>query len=348
MVRLATPADWPRVLELMGQTPMSASLPLAFERARDPALAYPSLGGESLGLLAERAGALVGYLHAGIETRAAWDGRGLRPAPVLYVGDLRVAAGHRRSGVARALGVALLEAAQARGVTSGFTLVNEGNQGALAVLRSNPSWRVTVLRTFTTGSRLLWRRPGAGTAHLAPVATDEADLEPLVAAWRGRLFGPWIEVEPLRRFLRERLEVTLYRRTGEVAPVLALADPARTRRLFFRRLPPTFRALRAAWNGLRPLTGAPPFPGDGEPWRSVEVIFTRAPLSPDLEPQLLAEAHRRGAHTLTAIECGLDGGGLLRLSSPCHRLRTQLLMLTAGDEPPPPPDLPVQIDLAFV
>jgi GNAT superfamily N-acetyltransferase len=348
VVRLAAPADWPRVLELMGQTPMSASLPLAIERARDPALAYPALGGESVGLLAERGGALVGYLHAGIETRASWDGRALRPAPVLYVGDLRVAAGHQRSGVARALGVALFEQARARGVTAGFTLVNEGNRGALAVLRSNPSWRVTVLRTFTTASRLLWRKPAPGISRLVPAATDESDLEPLIVAWRGRLFGPWTDAESLRRFLRDRPEVTLYRRADEAAPLLALTDPARARRLFFQRLPPAFRALRAAWNGLRPLTGAPPFPGDGEPWCSLEVIFTRGPLSPDIEPQLLAEAHRRGAHALTAIESGLDGGALLRLSSPCHRLRTQLLMLTADDQPPPPPDLPAQVDLAFV
>lgn len=349
-IRPASEDDWPRICELMAQTPMSASLPLAVERSVDHDLAHPTLGGTSLGFVAEHEGRLVGYLHGRIEQRALWDGSSLRPAPVIYAGDLRVASGHRRMGVARALAGAMLEEVRARGVTVAFGMVNEGNAGPLRLLPANPAFRMTVVKTFVTASRLLWCRPPRRAERLAPAATNGTALDSLVASWRTRLFGPWIEPAELRHFLRERPEVTLFRRVDESAAAFALADPARSRRLFFRRLPAPFRALRAAWNGLRSVTGAPRFPGHGEPWRSVEVVLAdRARLSPDLEPSLLAEAHRRGAHALTLVESGLERRPPLRLSPPCYRLRTQLIAVDLGGSLPPfPADLPAYVDLAFL
>lgn len=349
-IRPASRNDWPRITALMAQTPMSASLPLVVERSAAYDLAYPAFGGTSLGFVAECAGGLIGYLHARMERRALWDGRSLRPAPVVYVGDLRVAAGYRRVGVAHALGAALFEEVRARGVTVAFTLVNEGNVAALSVLQANPAFRVKVLRTFTTASRLLWRRPAMRTARLAPVDPEPMALVPLVTSWRERLFGPWIETEELTGFLSEHPEVTLFRRVEESAAAFALADPARSRRLLFRRLPAPFRALRAAWNGLRPVTDAPPFPGHGEAWRSVEVVLAdRSRLAPELQADLLVEAYRRGAHALTVIESGLESRLPFRLSPPCYRLHTHLVAITTGDDLAPlPPELPAHVDLAFL
>lgn len=357
-VRAATRSDWLRIVELMAQTPMSASLPLVLQRSSDPDDAYPSIvpsfesqaGTASLGFVAEVAGDLAGYLHARVDQRAVWNDGALRPAPVLYVGDLRVASAHRRQGVAHALGSALMEEVQSRGITSAFTLVNSGNTAALGVLRAFPGVRATVLRSFTTSSRLIWRRPPPGAGRLTPISTESASLDALVACWRTRLFGPWIEPHELRSFLLARPEIELFALKGQVTPALALADPSRSRRLLFRRLPSQFRALRAVWNGMRFATGAPQFPGHGEPWRSVEVVLSdRRLLTSVLEPDLLALAHGEGAHALTLIESGLESSRKLRLSSPCYRLCTQLIALSFNcDLPQPPADLPAHVDLAFV
>jgi GNAT superfamily N-acetyltransferase len=349
-VRAASEADWSHVRELLASVPMSASLPFTVRRSEDHQLAYPRLRGTPIELIAVRGAELVGYVHGLVAERLLWDGRCLVPRQVLYAGDLRVAPGRRRAGVARRLLGAMTEEARHLDTEVACALVNEGNAAAVGLLAAAGGRHVAV-RTFTTAARLLLRRPGRRPGRLVPCALDDAMLDGLIARHKARLLAPSCDRADLLRLGARHPELTFLRAPPATDRVFAIWDQRRVRQLVATRLPPLLRTLGIAWRRLARWTGAHRFPAVSDSLRTVEVTFDSGARVTEHEEDLVALAHAGGAHLLNVIESGLDPQlAPARLRGPSVRLRSTLLAVGLGGRSLPefPPHLPVHVDLAFV
>lgn len=234
-VRETTEADWPEVRALIAQTPMSAALPLSFERGDSRARAYPRFNGESLDLVATREGRIVATLHGQIEERQILSGGSVRRARVVYAGDLRVRSGRQGRGLATELLRAFKARALARDVEFGFCLVNEGNDVMLRLLQSVPELQARVVRTFTTASRLLLRRPTSLRGVIERITPTRPQFEALAEQLSSRALAPHIDGAALQRLCEEFPELRFYRAGTGADPAFALWNMARTRRFTLQR-----------------------------------------------------------------------------------------------------------------
>ncbi len=347
--------EWPQVRALISRTPMSATLPLTFERAEARAHAYPHLGGEPVDVVCAEsseggADRVCGSVHGHIQlrrvlTRGTWSA-----APVLYAGDFRVDPSRQSRGIARAMLLELRRRALAGGVEYGFCLVNEGNARMLHLLRDDaPEFRAQVVRTFTTASRVLLTRPSPRPGVIERFDPSTADFERLALNLSKRLLAAVVDGAALRHFAEHYPEVRWYRLAGDSAIAFALWDMTRVRRFALGRSPPVVKAFRSVWNRLAGVSALARLPDDGASWRSAEVtLWARDALPQACGEAMAFEAFQMGCQTIDVIESGLEPTAPFRMRGPCYRMKTHVVGLAV--EPTRMIEwegLPVMVDLGF-
>jgi GNAT superfamily N-acetyltransferase len=323
-VTAAADLDWADIYALLARTPMSARVPLAVERAGDPAAAWPMVAGEHLSLVARAGGRIVGFVHGLVSPRHV-DARDARAVEtLLYFGDLRVDAAARRLGVARRLLDRLATLARARGVRRGYCLTNEGNDAMLRLLAApGARLRGDRCRTFTTAS--LWASPRA--TALPEVATPlAAALEPLAARWRSSFLGPVSDGAALADWAsRARGLRWLCDRAGAH---LALWDQAGFRRLRVLDRPLPLRLGGALLDAATALTGGRRLPAPGAAFRIAEIALAAGALDGAWRGAARL-AFAAGCHLVNVVERGLDPAEP-RLSLPALALRTRTHVVGFG------------------
>lgn len=345
--------QWPAVCALLDQVSMGGAMQVAIQRSVERARSYLNLGGHHVDVLLRKDGALVGFARGRVERRQLWDGARLAPGLIALGGDLRIAPAARGTGALRALFDAIRDHGVSRGWYQGFGLINEGNDKIYGLMTAERHGQTSkLLRTFTTASVMLWRRPPRPKAPpLEAFTPSDAELEAIPRALAHRLFAPAPEAGVMTAVRATFPEMKFFRSTRDGAFVTALWNPARARQLRLHGLSPALRAVRLLWNGARPLTGAQPFPAAGEVVQSVELAFTvRERLDAAALAQLAHEAHALGGHVLNVVTQGLAEGEVLKAPGLATSLRTRLLSFAHAGRPlvEGPADLPAYLDLAIL
>jgi ribosomal protein S18 acetylase RimI-like enzyme len=345
-VGAAESLDWADIYALLARTPMSARVPLAVERAGDPAAAWPALGGEPLSLVARAGGRVVGFVHGLLAARHVDPGDARAVETLLYFGDLRVDAGARRLGVARRLLDRLATLARARGVRRGYCLTNEGNDAMLRLLEApGARLRGRRSRTFTTAS--LWAPPRAAALAEVPLPAAAA-LEPLAARWRGSFLGPAVDGAGLAAWAAGARGLRWLR--DPAGAHLALWDQAGFRRLRVLDRPLPLRLGGALLDAATPLTGGRRLPAPGAAFRIAEIALAAAALDGAWRGAARS-AFAAGCHLVNVVERGLDPAEP-RLPLPLWALRTRTHVVGFGiDGAPPlvcPPAARVWVDLGML
>lgn len=346
-----TAAEWPEVQALLRDTPMTASVPLAIERAGSEADSFPLLGGgKALSYVARAEGRVVGYVHAAMEDRLVLDDAGkMAPETLLFGSDLRVEPSFRRKGLAHQLLAAVGTEALKRGVERGFGYVNEGNRSALALREGLSGATITIARTFTTVTRMLISR--AAEARDLPIVTpSERAFELLARRLSERLLAPVVTPSSLMALARAAPEIVWVGTPEKID--FALWDQHERRRLrVLGALPAGIAATLAVWRAASKLTGGAVPPGRGGSWRALEVSLVADPEAVERHAAaIFALAGARGAHFVNAIERGPDPSRKpLVWPGVKRRLRTQLLVFGMEGTTPPrvPGDHPIHVDLGF-
>jgi len=345
--------QWPAVCELLDQVSMGGAMKVAIQRAPDRALAYLNLGGHHVDVLLKKDGALIGFARGRVERRQLWNGTRLVPGLIALGGDLRVDPAARGTGAVRALFDAVREHGVSRGWYLGFGLVNEGNDKMYGLMTADRHGQTSkLLRTFTTASVMLWRRPPRPSAPpLEAFTPSDAELEAIPRALAHRLFAPAPEAGVMTAMRATFPEMKFFRSTRDGAFVTALWNPSRARQIRLHGLSPALRAVRLLWNGARALTKAQPFPGSGEVIHSVELAFTvRERLDTASLAQLAHEAHALGGQVMNVVTEGLAQGEVLKAPGLATSLRTRLLSFAHGGKAlvEAPASVPAYVDLSIL
>jgi hypothetical protein len=306
-VRDATIADNDALVALAKACPMRGDITMCVDRAPD-FFALVRLEGERWRVgVAEDAGAVVGCVAAS-ERLAYVNGAATRTA---YAGDLKVHPAHRGGFAADALEEFTCDAIRGYGGDDMLTLVTVlGGNRAMERRAAGPRGLPTLTRFATLDVHaipLLWPRE-TQVAGLRVDVARESDLDEMGALWNrvapGRQLAPVLGAARLRAWIAAApgLAVEDYlvarRSDGRIAGFLALWDQYFIKQLRVLGYSARLAAVRAALNGLAPLTRTPRLPAAGAVLPSLAVLHCCVERDePEVLRALLLHAYavRRGA-----------------------------------------------------
>jgi hypothetical protein len=273
---LATSGDEPSLRRLLRESPLPGAVALSLEREPCIDLAN-AIEGDTHQILVARPDGDDGVVAMGTRTIGMRYVNGV-PAPVGYLGQLRVASAHRATPGLLRRGYRKLEELHADGATAFYltTIVAE-NEPARRVLEARlpgmPEYRyiddlVTLLLPVAQLARGAVSAV-AGQRAAAPIRED--DLESIVAClaeFGARYqFSPVWTLADLRSKVRTRgLEASDFRavRRGQrLVGCIACWDQRAFKQAVVRGYSPSLGRLRPLVNMLSPLTGSPRLPRVG-------------------------------------------------------------------------------------
>ena len=306
-VRDATGADNDALVALAEACPMRGDLTMCIDRAPD-FFALVRLEGERWRVgIAEDGGRVVGCVAAS-ERLAYVNGVA---TPTAYVGDLKVHPAHRGGFAADALEEFSREAVRGYGGDDMLTLATVlGGNRAMERRAVGPRGLPTLTRFATLDVHaipLLWPR-SERVAGLRVDVARESDLDEMDTLWNrvapGRQLAPVLGAAQLRAWIADAPGLALEdylvarRADGRIAGFLALWDQYFIKQLRVLGYSPRLAAVRAALNGLAPITRTPRLPAAGAVLPSLAVLHCCVERDePDVLRALLLHAYaaRRGA-----------------------------------------------------
>lgn len=263
------------------RVPMSTTTPLAVER--HGAAPFDHFLGSSVEVGVTLGGRPVAYAHAVVGRFRAPSSPGVERGDegvMAYVGDIRVDPTVQRQRLGTRLLDALADALVARGVSSGFCFVNEGNGAILGLFASGRSRMVgTRGGSFRTGSRLLLARPRAAPVAGGRFVRVSHGALSVARGYASRLgdapFAFRAEAPALAEIARVAGDDLVVLAGAEVPeePLFAVWNQRARRKLRVLALDPALAFVASLWRFGARFTGGPRPPRVGEPWSAAELCW---------------------------------------------------------------------------